>query len=589
MYSLSETTVPADLAVDLVEPEARETRTVHEDKDGAEDIVGPFLSEHPPVEADLPTLGRYYRRPYVSLRKYRPDDAALALIKHDVARELLSIPLFRLDDVLYVGMVEPLNLYAQDFLQQLTGYSIEPVVVLRSELDEALNHYFLGKVQSEHAIGAISAQEAQRGPLELLPLHFEDQEAPVVKLVNFILSQAIHLGASDIHFEPFQDTLVLRYRVDGALHEFSPPPLPMYRSLVSRVKIMSNLDISEKRLPQDGRMSFTVAGRDHNLRISCMPGVHGENLVIRILHPLTTARELESLGFATGTLDQYLRLLQRPHGMVLVTGPTGCGKTTTLYATLKRIYSPKKKIITLEDPVECHLEGVNQFQINSDIGFTFSHGLRATLRHDPDIIMLGEIRDLESAEIALRASLTGHLVFSTLHTNDAPLAITRLVDMGIPPFLVLSSLLGVMAQRLIRLLCTSCRRRVWPDASALAPLGITEPPPSATFYQAVGCTACNNLGYHGRTAVYELLCVTPDMRRLTGERLTPGVVRDMARGAGFVTLRESALEKLYSGATSVEEIVSLATSEFESVVESVARLGRKRPVFLKRSHPDGLN
>jgi general secretion pathway protein E len=263
-------------------------------------------------------------------------------------------------------------------------------------------------------------------------------------------------------------------------------------------------------------------------------------------------------------LDRYLGLLHRPHGMILVTGPTGCGKTTTLYATLKRIYSPTLKIITLEDPVECHLDGINQFQVNPDIGFSFAHGLRATLRHDPDVIMLGEIRDLDSAEIALRASLTGHLVFSTVHTNDATLAITRLVDMGVPPFLVLSSLLGVMAQRLVRRLCTSCKRPVEPSKAALALLGVHDPPPTATFYEAVGCMACNQLGFQGRTAVYELLCVTPPMRRLTGERLTPGVVRDMAVKEGFISLRESALDKLYGGSTSLEEVVQLTSGEFET-------------------------
>lgn len=507
----------------------------------------------------LVALARWFHCPFVSLRRYRVEESAIALVTHDVARRLLVMPLFRLDDRFYLAMADPSDLPAQDFLRRMTGLSIHPVVALRDDLEDALRRHYLGRAQAGEAIGAISARQPQAAAAAQ-PMAVEDEDAPVVQLVQYIFSHAIHLGASDIHLEPFHGELAMRYRIDGILHEFEPPPVHLYRSLVSRVKILASLDISERRLPQDGRLTFEVSNKSYDLRVSIMPGVHGENIVVRILDSVATRHQLEDLGFSERMLQHYQRLITRPYGMILVTGPTGSGKTTTLYTTIKRIYTPRRKFVTLEDPVECHLRGVNQFQIHPSIGFTFAQGLRAALRHDPDVIMLGEIRDPESAEIALRSSLTGHLLFSTLHTNNAPLAVTRLVDMGVPAFLVLSSLIGVMAQRLLRRLCADCKAPLRPTSEEWLSVGVSRPI-DTPVYGPVGCAACNHLGYRGRVAIYELLEITPAIRSLGVDGYMPGRMRSAARTEDYVTLRDSAVEKLLAGTTSLEEVQTLMTSD----------------------------
>ena len=484
--------------------------------------------------------------------------AALAVVAHEVARRFGVIPLFLLEDHLYLAVSNPMDLQAQDFIRQLTRKTIEPVLATRADIEDALSRHYLGKERSAQAMGAIASRKPE-GLVELpeSTVRLEDEDAPVIKLVNYMLSQAVHLGASDIHLEPFSQKASLRYRVDGILHEFPPPPLHLFRSLVSRIKIISNLDISERRLPQDGRTTVRVNERDYDLRVSIIPNMHGEGVVIRILDPSRMGQDLEDLGFDADLLERYERLIHKPYEILLVVGPTGSGKTTTLYATLKKIYTPRRKLITLEDPVEFQLDGVTQIQVNPDIGFTFAQGLRSILRHDPDVVMLGEIRDLESAEIALRASLTGHLLFSTMHTNDAPLAVTRLVDMGIQAFLVLSSLLGVLAQRLVRRLCGECKTRTHPTPSELQALGISALPAGTTLFKPVGCAACGNLGYKGRVGIYEFLEITPEMRRLGSDDLKAPLLRDLAAPQGYRTLRDAALEKLYKGITSAEEVVGV--------------------------------
>ena len=364
------------------------------------------------------------------------------------------------------------------------------------------------------------------------------------------------MGASDIHLEPEGDKVFLRYRVDGVCHDYPPPPANLYAALVSRIKINANMDIAERRLPQDGRMSLTLDQKTYDMRVSVMPAVGGEAVVIRILNPQMDL-ELGNMGFDSRTLSRYERVLRKPHGIVLVTGPTGSGKSTTLYATLRKIHTREKKTITLEDPVENRMSGIVQIAVRPNIGYTFAAGLKAILRHDPDVVMLGEIRDAESAEVAFRAALTGHLLFSTLHTNSAPEALTRLIDMGMQPYQVAAALNGVLAQRLIRKLCPKCRQPVKLGPEHLKSLGISSLPPKVAIYGAKGCNECQNIGYKGRVAVYEFFELTPQMKALPPEQFRADVLKQMAVKDGFTTLKQAAVGKLLSGLTSYGEVVSL--------------------------------
>lgn len=506
--------------------------------------------------AVLSIFSAHFHLPSLQLEHYHPREEALAKFNEEVARRFVALPLFQLGNRLYVAVTNPEDLSALDYLAQLTGLAIEPVLALRSAIEKGINRYFLSREQSEKTLKKIVQPKEKEEELST-DMRLEDKDAPVIKLVNHIFSQAIRLGASDVHLAPFRDRVWLRYRVDGILHEFPAPPVDLYRPLVSRIKILSNLDIAERRMPQDGRARIQIDERDYDLRISIVPNLHGEGVVIRVLDTGGVSKNLTDLGFDPALIAQYKKLIQKPYGIFLVTGPTGSGKTTTLYATLKETYSPKRHMLTLEDPVEYQLDGITQIQINSEIGYTFAHGLRSVLRHDPDTIMLGEIRDLESAEIAIRSSLTGHFVFSTLHTNDAPSAVSRLVDMGVPSYLIFASLVGVMAQRLVRRLCEDCKKKIDPAGSDLAALGLKRIPEGGKLYGPVGCAGCSNLGYKGRLAIGELLEVSSAMRRLSPEQVTPGTLRDLAGKNGFTTLRESALKLLHRGITSIEEVMSI--------------------------------
>lgn len=484
-----------------------------------------------------------------ALEKFHPQPEAVALVSEELARKFGVMPLFIDAGSLYLAVANPDDISSQDYLQTLTGLTIEPLATTRSDLEAALNRLFLTQEHSARAMEVSSGGGG--GSAEPAPaVVVEDSKAPAIQLVNYILGQAINMGASDIHLEPFPNRVMLRYRVDGVLHEFPAPPLNLARALVSRFKILSSLDVAERRLPQDGRAQFTHNNAPYDLRVSIIPNLHGEGVVVRILDTHGGGKLLGDLGFEDEMRSRYETLIQKPHGILLVTGPTGAGKSTTLYATLKQILTPKKKIITLEDPVEYFLEGVTQIPVHPAIGFTFATALRSVLRHDPDIVMLGEIRDPESAEIAVRASMTGHLVFSTLHTNDAPSAVARLLDMGIPGYLVMSSLTGVVAQRLLRRLCPKCK-----ELRPVSFEGLTE------AYHPVGCVACNNLGYRGRVAVYELLEITPAVRALyTGATPASGLVRE---AAGLRTLREDAVSKMRAGLVSMEDVVALTMDEEE--------------------------
>jgi type IV pilus assembly protein PilB len=518
-----------------------------------------FSQETVPAEVVLAAMSRHYRLPFIRLPAYHAEQESVSRIKEEVARRFLVLPLFRQDDRLYVALSNPEDLQAQDFLRQLTGLHIEPVLASPQDLEGAINRNYLTREKTAETMGAF--EETTAAPTEEGKIRIEDEEAPAIKLVNYIFSQAINLKASDIHLESFAEKALLRYRVDGVLHEFPPPPLHLMKAIVSRIKIISNMDVAERRLPQDGRASFAVDGVPYDLRVSIIPNLHGEGVVIRILDTTGMKKSLEAIGMPPDVYSRYEKVITRPYGIVLLTGPTGSGKTSTLYATLKRIFTLQKKFITLEDPVEYQIEGITQLQVNAEIGFTFGAGLRSILRHDPDVIMLGEIRDLETAEIAIRSSLTGHLVFSTLHTNDAPSAVTRLMDMGVASYLVLSSLNGVMAQRLIRVLCPACKVRIPFGPKEQEMLGLTSLPDGAAIFGPAGCPACGNLGYKGRNAISELLVITPEMRRLSSSQLTPEILRDLALKDGFTTLRESALSKLFSGITSIEEVLSVTGEE----------------------------
>lgn len=549
-----------DLLDKTISPEAVEAARREEAAGGD---VADYLVEKKilPFKSMLAHLSKYYNLPALDLEHYEPDEKSVSLVSEDLARRFMIVPLFEIDHTLYIATATPEDLTAHDYLSRMTGLHIDTVLTTRSPLLSSLNRIYLTKEKTERTMGAFAEQQEQETRLKEIELEVEDVDAPAIKLVNYILTQAVNLGSSDIHIEPFRDHVLLRYRIDGILHEFPPPPFHIYRALISRIKIISNLDVAERRLPQDGRSSFQLDDRRYDLRVSIIPNVHGEGVVIRILDTMGKQKDLSDIGFSQKMLNQYIRSIMTPYGILLVTGPTGSGKSTTLYATLKHILTPKKKIITLEDPVEYQLDGITQIQVNAEIGYSFATGLRSILRHDPDIIMLGEIRDLETAEIAIRSSLTGHLVFSTLHTNDSASAITRLVDMGVPPFLVFASLIAVIAQRLVRYLCPKCKAEMQIEREKLLAFGIPDIPPGTTIYKAQGCSACGNLGYRGRTAIFEFLEITEEMRRLPRDRITPEELRAIALRTGFVSLRDSAIEKLFSGVTSLEDLIAYTIGE----------------------------
>ena len=501
----------------------------------------------------------FFRLPYVTLAGYHPSQEAIELITEEQARKLGVIPLFCLQDRIFVAMPDPYDLRCEDFIRKLTGRRVKPVLASSEEIKQAITRKYLAA-----QMGNVFVPDRQ---LPVEPKQSAEDEglnelqSPVVKAVWKVITQAIRLGASDVHLEPDKGQIFLRYRIDGALHDYPPPDLTSYSAVVSRIKVISGMDIAERRLPQDGRVSVDLDGKTYDLRVSLLPNVHGEGLCIRVLDPDSTKMELSSMGFDAETLERFDRVIRRPHGIVLVTGPTGSGKSTTLYATLGRIKSREKKIITVEDPVEYQIPGLVQVPVKPDIGFTFEAGLKAILRHDPDIVMLGEIRDLSSAEMAFRAALTGHLLFSTLHTNSAALAVTRLMDMGVPLFQIMAALNGVLAQRLLRKLCPECKAPTVLSEQEIDALELSESSKKVTIYKAVGCASCQNIGYRGRTAIHEFLEITPEMRRLTEAEVGDSHLEELGRAKGFRTLRESAVLKMLDGVTSLSEVLALTAGD----------------------------
>jgi general secretion pathway protein E len=457
-------------------------------------------------------------------------------------------------------MSHALDLQPLDDISVLLKAPVEPVLSTEREIISALNRlYDTGAQTAAKVIEDLDTEALGRlahdleGPQDILD---QDTEAPIIQLVNLILSQAVRDRASDIHIEPFERALKVRYRVDGVLHEVLSPPKSLQPRITSRLKVMADLNIAETRLPQDGRIAIKVRNREIDIRVSVVPTAFGERLVLRLLDKSGGILRLEDIGFTQDLFPVYTRLIRRSHGIILVTGPTGSGKTTTLYATLQRINSAQVNIITVEDPIEYQLGGVGQIQVNPKIDLTFASGLRSILRQDPDIIMVGEIRDRETAEIAIQASLTGHLVFSTLHTNDAASAVTRLLDMGVEPFLISSSVLAMMAQRLVRVICPNCREPVTPTAEALRELGFTTTDGEAgQFFQGRGCGMCRDTGYHGRSGIYELMVIDDAVRMLIMQQANANTIKATAVQRGMRTLLQDGARRVLQGHTTAEEVL----------------------------------
>lgn len=512
------------------------------------------------------TLGKQLNIPYASLAKGLlepdPDQDLDKLVPHDFARKYCLLPLSRTMNSLTVAFADPLDIIMMDDLKKMTGCDINPIVASESDILQAIDKFYGDKTLLKDAISESyvepEAVEIERPPeeeenLSLDVLIAKAEEAPVVKLVDLILRQAIKDRASDIHIEPFKEKISIRYRIDGVLYEIPPPAGHLLLAIVSRIKILAKLDIAEKRLPQDGAFIVKADNRIIDLRVSTIPTIYGEKVVLRILDKSQVPLDLAQLGFEATDLENYRKAIQSPWGLVFLVGPTGCGKTTTLYATLNEIKSPHKNLLTIEDPVEYRLGGINQVQVKPEIGLTFANGLRAFLRQDPNIIMVGEVRDLETAQICVRAALTGHLVLSTLHTNDAPTTVGRLVDIGVVPYLITPSLVLVGAQRLVRKLCPECKEAYEPTADVLGKVKLS----ADLIYRPRGCDYCNQTGYRGRSAVFEVMLMNDLLKETVIRGASYAKIKEVARETGMKTLYENSLKKVEQGITSLEEALSV--------------------------------
>jgi type IV pilus assembly protein PilB len=510
-------------------------------------------------EALLEFLGRQFGCPPIDLKNFEPDPAVTRLLPGDLATKFMALPVSRSGRSLVVAMVNPSNIFAIDDMKFITGCEIEPRVASETSLKKAIDRAYdsagtMADVMKgmEEDLAVVEEDDAAEAELGLAAA----EEAPIVKLVNSLIADAVRKGASDIHIEPYERSMRVRFRIDGVLQEMMAPPFKFKAAILSRLKIMAELDIAERRVPQDGRIKIKVLNRTIDLRVSSLPTIFGEKIVMRILDKTNLNIDLEKLGFEARAMKSFSSAIANPYGMVLVTGPTGSGKTTTLYSALSRINTPEVNVMTAEDPVEYNLDGINQVLVHEDIGLTFAAALKAFLRQDPNIIMVGEIRDLDTASIAIKAALTGHLVLSTLHTNDAPSAIGRMIDMGIEPFLVASSLNLVLAQRLVRKTCGACRRPVTLNSEVLRELQLSpDDTKDAAFMEGAGCVECNNTGYRGRQGVYEVMALSPALRDLVLERASAMDLKRTAVKEGMLTLRRDALMKLKRGLTTPEEVL----------------------------------
>ncbi|MGZ4210536.1 MAG: GspE/PulE family protein [Actinomycetota bacterium] len=492
--------------------------------------------------------------PFMDLSDFQIDMTAASLVPQSLAKRYTALPIAFEEEVLIVAMSDPGNVFAVDDIRTLTGRDIRIVVATRTDIGDAIER--VSRVDAEVGDLAATAAAEEQELDEDSALKVSIDEAPIVKLVNLLITQAVNDRASDIHIEPQERDVRIRYRIDGVLHEVMRSPKSIQNGVLSRLKIMADIDIAERRVPQDGRVGLVVGGKAIDLRVATMPTVYGEKAVIRILDKSHALLNLSDLGFSELNMERYEASFRKPYGMILVTGPTGSGKSTILYATLNILNQIDRNIITVEDPVEYRLGGVNQVQMNPKAGLTFASALRSILRSDPDIVLIGEVRDAETAQIAVQAALTGHLVLSTLHTNNAPSAVTRLTEMGIEPFLVSSAVDCVLAQRLVRNLCEKCKEYYQPTAEALKEARIPLLPDGSIprLYRAVGCNTCGNTGYRGRMAVHEVMVMSEEIERMTVERRSSEDIGRVAQEQGMLTLRQDGILKVLEGKTSVEEL-----------------------------------
>lgn len=536
---------------------------------------------------------------YPDLSAFSVDPELLKEIPYNLAQAYKIFPLKKeADGSILVALGDPLKINVLDDLQLLLDRKVNGAIVPEKEIKDAIDAYYgIGEETIEKVVELMASQaefeikiEPKSGSqMDLTDLERLAHEPPVIRLVNLLLLHAIRERASDLHIEPFGNALRIRYRVDGILHEITPPPKHLQLGICSRLKVLAGMDIAERRLPQDGRIRLSLAGRQIDMRVSTLPTVWGESIVIRILDKSMMMMGLEQIGLLPEVYDKLKELISKPNGIILATGPTGCGKTTTLYAILQEIYSPEIKIITTEDPVEYEMEGIVQININPSIGLTFANCLRSILRHDPDVILIGEIRDLESAEIAIQASLTGHLVLSTLHTNDAATTITRLIDMEIEPYLIASTLEGVIAQRLVRTICPSCKTQYTPPKALIEEIGLKDSDlRGVTFYQGAGCEECNYTGYKGRIGVFELLLVSDNIRDLIMRRASAAEIAAKAKEEGMMTMREDGVQKVLAGITTVEEVLRVTYGVAEIEPEPVMSIPEKQKLEISEEAADKI-
>lgn len=513
-------------------------------------------------------LAEQWGMPVVNLEETNIQSNVLDLVPQTMAEIYRIMPVSLKNNVLTVAMADPQNVAALDDLRNFLGHEIRGAVSSGPDVEAAIARYYADREESiEDVIDQLSTDEDHEKRIRGYDLASSEEMSdaqPIKKLLNMVMLLAIRDQASDIHFEPFEDEFKIRVKADGVLFEMVPPPRHLANAVVSRIKVMANLDIAERRLPQDGRIELNVGGNNVDLRVSVLPTLFGESVVMRVLDRTVVALDLNKIGMDAVILNKFRQILKRPNGIVLVTGPTGSGKTTTLYSALNELNTTETKIITSEDPIEYDIEGIVQVPVNPDVGVTFANVLRAILRHDPDKILVGEIRDYETAEIAVQSSLTGHLVFSTLHTNDAPSAITRLRDMGVPAFLITATVEAILAQRLVRRICSECRAQFSPSDELLMELQLPlDTARKYKFYYGKGCARCNNSGYKGRVGIYELLIMSDEIRDAIAAEASGDDLRDIARQQGMTTLRESGLKLIFDGQTTIDEVVR------ETVVEDV--------------------
>jgi len=537
--------------------------------------IGPI--ENTPIEECLVSSGilteeefrsnleKFFEVPFAAKDDFPQEPLLINNLSLQFMKESKFIPARLIDKELTVIMSNPLDYYVMDAIRLATGHEVRPLIGKEAEILWAIDQFYgLGVTSMEKIIEDIDSIPQYQAEEEENVNHLRDMasEGPVIRLVNLIITRAIETRASDIHFEPFEDQFRVRYRIDGVLHDVESPPKRLQAAIVSRVKIMAKLNIAERRLPQDGRIMLRVKGKEIDFRVSTVPTIHGESIVLRILDKSSIVLDIEKLGFPLDTMDGFKELIQRPHGIILVTGPTGSGKTTTLYCALQKINSPEKKIITVEDPVEYQLRGVNQIQVKPSIGLSFANALRSIVRQDPDVILIGEIRDAETAEIAIHSALTGHLVLSTLHTNDSSSAITRLIDMGMEDYLLSSTIIGILAQRLVRVVCPNCRVPYSPDPAILKEMKV-DGAKLADFNisEVKGCDSCSHTGYWGRSGIFEFLKVTDDIERLILEKKDSHIIKEAARRNGMRTLREDGWLKVKQGVTTLSEVLRVTQEE----------------------------